>query len=121
MQSRIEPPILLSRLLTLVFAATLVVLAVMAVTVYKMFPLDRPEVFFLRTSYSTDTAVTLTRVMPAGGDLDSYRRAFIAEYIKTRNIFGRIRTIFAYVFAQTFYKKCNFAAGTSGTPSPAAL
>ena len=85
MQSRIEPPILLSRLLTLVFAATLVVLAVMAVTVYKMFPLDRPEVFFLRTSYSTDTAVTLTRVMPAGGDLDSYRRAFIAEYIKTRN------------------------------------
>ena len=85
MQSRIEPPILLSRLLTLVFAATLVVLAALAVTLYKMFPLDRPEVFFLRTTNPTNTEITLTQVMPDAGDLDAYRRAFIDEYIKIRN------------------------------------
>ncbi len=85
MQNRIEPPILLSRLLTLVFAATLVVLVVLAVTLYKMFPLDRPEVFFLRTVNPTNTEITLTQVLPDGGDLDDYRRAFIAEYVKMRN------------------------------------
>ncbi len=85
MQNRIEPPILLSRLLVLVFAATLVVLAAMAVTLYKMFPLDRPQVFFLRSSNPTDSEITLTQVMPNGGDLDDYRRNFIAEYIKSRN------------------------------------
>ena len=85
MQNRIEPPILLSRLLTLVFAATLVVLAVLVVTLYKMFPLDRPEVFFLRTTNPTNTEITLTSVLPDGGDLDEYRRRFVAEYVKTRN------------------------------------
>ncbi len=85
MQNRIEPPILLSRLLVLVFAATLVVLGVLAVTLYKMFPLERPEVFFLRSANPTDTEITLTQVMPNGGNADDYRRAFIAEYIKTRN------------------------------------
>ena len=85
MQNRIEPPILLSRLLTLVFAAALVVLAVMAVTLYRMFPLDRPEVFFLRTENPTNTEITLTQVLPDAGDLDDYRREFIAEYVKMRN------------------------------------
>lgn len=84
-QNRIEPPILLSRLLTLVFAATLVVLIVMAITLYKMFPLDRPEVFFLRSANPTNTEITLTQVMPSGGNLNDYRRAFIAEYVKIRN------------------------------------
>ncbi|MBP5364245.1 MAG: hypothetical protein J6Y49_02765 [Alphaproteobacteria bacterium] len=85
MQNRIEPPILLSRLLTLVFAATLVVSVVLAVTLYNMFPLDRPEVFFLRTANPTNTEITMTQVLPVGADLDQYKRAFIAEYIKTRN------------------------------------
>ncbi len=85
MQNRIEPPILLSRVLMLVFATTLVVLAAMAVTLYKMFPLDRPEVFFLRSANPTNTEITLTKVMPDVDGLDEYKRAFIAEYIKTRN------------------------------------
>ena len=94
MQDRIEPPILMSRLLTLVFAATLVVLVVLAVTLYKMFPLDRPEVFFLRTTNPTNTEITLTQVMPNGGDLDAYKREFVAEYVKTRNeIEPNIRTM----------------------------
>ena len=85
MQNRIEPPILLSRLLTLVFAASLVVLVVLAITLYKLFPLDRPEVFFLRTVDPTNTEITLNQVVPDGGDLEQYKRAFITEYIKARN------------------------------------
>ena len=85
MQNRVEPPILLSRLLTLVFAATLVVLVVLLVTLYNLFPLDRPEVFFLRSSNANNTEITLTQVMPDGEDLERYKRAFITEYIKNRN------------------------------------
>lgn len=85
MQNRIEPPILLSRLLTLVFAATLVVLGAMVVTLYNLFPLNRPEVFFLRSANMNDTEITLTQVMPNGDDLEIYKREFIKEYIKNRN------------------------------------
>lgn len=94
MQNRIEPPILLSRVLTLVFAATLVVLAALLITLYKMFPLDRPEVFFLRSVNPNNTQITLTQVMPDGDDLERYKRAFVAEYIKTRNeVTPSIRTM----------------------------
>ena len=85
MQNRVEPPILLSRLLTLVFAATLVVLAVLMVTLYNLFPLERPEVFFLRSANTNSTEITLTQVTPESDDLDTYKRAFIAEYVKYRN------------------------------------
>ncbi len=94
MQNRIEPPILLSRVLTLVFAATLVVLAVLIITLYNLFPLNRPEVFFLRSANTNATEITLTQVMPAGDDFDRYKRAFIAEYVKARNeIVPNIRTM----------------------------
>jgi type IV secretory pathway component VirB8 len=93
-QNRVEPPILLSRLLTLVFATTLVVLAVLSVTLYNLFPLDRPEVFFLRSSNTNNTEITLTQVMPEGEDLERYKRAFITEYIKNRNeITQNVRTM----------------------------
>ena len=94
MQNRVEPPILLSRLLTLVFAATLVVLVVLLVTLYNLFPLDRPEVFFLRSSNANNTEITLTQVMPDGEDLERYKRAVITEYIKNRNeIVPTVRTM----------------------------
>ena len=94
MQNRVEPPILLSRLLTLVFAATLVVLAVLMVTLYNLFPLDRPEVFFLRSANPGDTEITLTQIMPDGNDFETYKRAFITEYVKTRNeITQSVRTM----------------------------
>ncbi|MBO4625945.1 MAG: hypothetical protein J5679_01550 [Alphaproteobacteria bacterium] len=94
MQNRIEPPILLSRVLTLVFAATLVVLAVLLITLYNLFPLDRPEVFFLRSVNTNGVEITLNQVMPNGDDLEQYKRAFIAEYVKTRNeITPNVRTM----------------------------
>ena len=43
----IEPPILMSRILTFVLATSVVVLAALAVVLVKMIPLERPEVFFL--------------------------------------------------------------------------
>lgn len=85
MQTRIEPPILLSRLLALVFVATLVVLSALAITLYKMFPLDRPEVFFLQSAYTTDTEITLTEANPSGDGLNDYGREFVKEYVKARN------------------------------------
>ena len=85
MQSRIEPPILLSRLMTLVLATALVVLGVMGLTLYKMFPLNRPQVFFLMTRPSHTLDVTLREIPPTDENLDRYKRAFIKEYIKARN------------------------------------
>ena len=85
MQNRIEPPILLSRLMTLVLATAMVVLGVMVLTLYKMFPLNRPQIFFLMTRPSHTLQVTLHEMPPADENLDLYKRSFIREYIKARN------------------------------------
>ena len=93
-QNRVEPPILLSRLLTLIFAATLVVLAVLVFTLYNLFPLNRPEVFFLRSTPPDNTEITLTQIMPNDADLERYKQEFIKEYVKTRNeITTSVRTM----------------------------
>lgn len=85
MQSRIEPPILLSRILTFVLAGVLVVLVAMGVTLWQMFPLDRPQVFFLTTVVRDDLDVRLQEMPPRDEYLDTYKRGFIREYIKARN------------------------------------
>ena len=84
-QNRVEPPILLPRLMTFVFATAIVVLAVMGITLYKMFPLNRPQVFFLRARPSHTLEVTVRDIVPTDENLDFYKRAFIREYIKARN------------------------------------
>lgn len=85
MQDRIEPPILLSRTLTFVFAAALVVVVVLFITLYKMFPLTRPQVFFLMTQPRNDLEIRLAELPPTDENLDIYKRSFIREYIKARN------------------------------------
>ncbi|MBR4860007.1 MAG: hypothetical protein IKV10_01780 [Alphaproteobacteria bacterium] len=85
MQNRVEPPILLSRILTFVLATASVVLVVMGITLYKMFPLNRPQVFFLLSSPSHTQSVTLRDMQPESVNLDGYKRAFVKEYIKARN------------------------------------
>lgn len=82
MQERIEPPILISRLMTFVMATALVVLVVLVVTLDKMFPLNRPQVFFLTTENMADKELTLTKI-PA--DLDKYKMEFVKEYVRQRN------------------------------------
>ncbi len=85
MQNRIEPPILMSRILTFVFATTLVVLAVLGITLYKMFPLDHPQIFFLTTDYRSDLEITLTELPPNDENFELYKRRFVREYIRARN------------------------------------
>lgn len=85
MQDRVEPPILLSRLLTFVFAAALVMLVVLVLTLDKMFPLNRPEVFFMITQNPQNLEVFVRELPPEDANMDIYKRAFIREYIKARN------------------------------------
>lgn len=85
MQTRIEPPVLLSRITTFVFAAAAVMVGVLAFTLYNLFPLNRPQIFFLMTQPRNNLEITLTEMPPQNANLDGYKRAFIREYIKARN------------------------------------
>lgn len=84
-QNRIEPPVLVSRLMTFVLAAALVVLMALGLTLYKMFPLNRPEIFFLASQPRADLEVRLIEMPPNDENLANYKKAFIREYIKARN------------------------------------
>lgn len=83
MQERIEPPILVSRLMAFVMATSLVVLGVLVFTLDKMFPLNRPQVFFLTSQKLSDKELTLTK-MPTN-NLDGYKQKFVQEYVRARN------------------------------------
>lgn len=86
MATRIEPPVLLSRLLVFVFAAMIVVLGVLGVTLYNMYPLDRPQVFFLMTAPQNNLDIVVAEMVPNDGDmLENFKRSFIREYIRARN------------------------------------
>lgn len=81
----VEPPILLSKVLTFVLATALVVLAVLGFTIYKMFPLNRPQIFFLTTTIADNQDVKLIEMQPSSENLDKYKKAFVQEYIRHRN------------------------------------
>ncbi|MBQ7055906.1 MAG: hypothetical protein IJN91_03170 [Alphaproteobacteria bacterium] len=85
MSDRVKPPILLSRLMVFVCATAFVVLCVMLVTLTKMFPLNRPEIFFLTTTSPKDQQIKLVEMPVSGENVDLYKRAFIREYIRHRN------------------------------------
>lgn len=85
MSNRIEPPILMSRLLTFVFAAVLVITLVLLITLYELFPTDRPQIFFLMTQPKENLEISLLEMPPTDEHFEHYKRAFIREYIKARN------------------------------------
>lgn len=85
MQSRIEPPVLLSRLLLFVFAGCVVVLFVMFMTLENMFPLNRPEVFFITSKPEGASVIQITELPPNNQNLEAYKTAFVMEYIRERN------------------------------------
>ncbi len=85
MQNRTEPPVLLSRLLTLVLAASVVIAIILVITLFKMFPIERPQVFFLTTRLKPDTEVIL-QDMPQ--NIEVFKFSFLKEYIKARNEFS---------------------------------
>lgn len=85
MQNRVEPPVLISRLMTFVLATALVVLGVLVLTLTNMFPLNRPQVFFLTTAVRDTQVVKLVEMQPSSENLDRYKKAFVREYIRHRN------------------------------------
>ncbi len=83
----VEPPVLMSKVLTFVLATSVVVVCVLGFTLYKMIPLERPEVFFLRTP-TRSANVTIVPLIPDTTNkiaLDAYKRGFIREYVIARN------------------------------------
>ena len=80
MQNRVEPPVLLSRIIMFVLATALVVLAALGMTIYNMFPLNRPQVFFLTTTVRDNQDVRLVQMQPKSENLDRYTKAFVREY-----------------------------------------
>lgn len=85
MSNHVEPPVLLSRLMTFVFATAVVVLGTLAITLGNMFPLNRPQIFFLTTESRDDMDVKLIEMPPVDKNLEDYKLAFIREYVRHRN------------------------------------
>ena len=83
----VQPPILMSRLLTFVFATSFVVLCVLAFTLLKMVPIERPQVFFLLTPTQSANVEIIPMVPDATNidTLEAYKRGFIRQYITSRN------------------------------------
>lgn len=87
MSDTIKPPVLLSRLLGFVCAAAIVMLAMLGFTLWRMFPLNRPQVFFLTTELRPDMDVRLYAMQTKSDEahVAQYKEFFIKEYIKARN------------------------------------
>lgn len=85
MANIIEPPVLLSRLMTFVFATSVVVLISLFFTLAKMFPLDKTQIFFLMAQPSSELEIEIKPFTPSAENLDIYKHAFIKEYFKARN------------------------------------
>ncbi len=85
MKNRIEPPILLSRLLVFVLAMSVVVLFALGITLKNMFPLNRPQIFFLTAQLRDNVEVRIIEMPTDDAYADRYVRAFIREYIRARN------------------------------------
>ena len=99
MQNRVKPPILISRIMTFVLATAVVVLGALVITLTNMFPLNRPQVFFLTTTVRDDQDIRLVEMQPKSENLDRYKKAFVREYIRNRNE--------VYTNAQAMHKKWN--------------
>ena len=54
-------------------------------TLYNMFPLNRPQVFFLTTTVRDDQDIRLIEMQPSSENLDRFKKAFVREYIRHRN------------------------------------
>jgi type IV secretory pathway component VirB8 len=71
--------------MTFVLATALVVLVALGITIYNMFPLNRPQVFFLTTDISDNQDIRLIEMQPRSENTDQYKQEFVREYIRHRN------------------------------------
>lgn len=83
----VEPPVLMSRVLAFVLATSAVVLAALLITLFKMIPLERPEVFFLFTPTRSTNVVIEPLSLDADDKkaIENYQEGFIREYVIARN------------------------------------
>lgn len=109
MQDRVEPPILISRIMVFVFATALVVLGALGTTVYNMFPLNRPQIFFLGATARDNQNIQLIEMQPKSENLDRYKKAFVREYVRHRNEI--------YTNPQAMYQKWDSESGAVRTMS----
>ncbi len=68
-----------------VFATALVVLGTLLITLYKMFPLNHPQVFFLTTTPRGNLEIKLTELVPTDDNFKAFKERFVREYIRARN------------------------------------
>jgi len=85
MANTIEPPVLLSRLMTFVFAGAVAVVIILILTITRITPLQRTQVFFLTTQPRNDLEISLTTLAVNDQNLALYKESFLKEYIKARN------------------------------------
>ena len=51
-----------------------------------MYPLDRPQIFFLMTAPQNNLDIVVAEMVPNEGEMfDNFKRTFIREYIRARN------------------------------------
>jgi type IV secretory pathway component VirB8 len=71
--------------MTFVFAASLVVVIVLIITLVKMYPLHRTQIFFLTTQPRAELEIKLIDFVPSADNIEKYKQAFVKEYIRARN------------------------------------
>lgn len=81
----IEPPVLMSRIMTFVFAAALAVVVVLVITLTNLLPLSRTQIFFLTTQPRELSEITIKSFSPNDANIEVFKENFIKEYIKVRN------------------------------------
>lgn len=100
MANIVKPPVLVSRTLTFVLAASIAVLATLVFSLYNMAPLTRPEVFFLMNQ-SRNVNYVLRNPNPKDSKDPKKEKQIQQEYIK-----GFIRT---YIIARNSLEDSRFA------------
>ena len=60
-------------------------LFVLAMTIEKMFPLNRPEIFFVTARTEQNTLIQVAQMQPTEKFADTYMQAFVMEYLRARN------------------------------------
>ncbi|MDR1206830.1 MAG: type IV secretion system protein [Rickettsiales bacterium] len=81
----IEPPVLMSRIITFVFAAAFATVVVLVLAISNLLPLNRTQIFLLTTSPRENMEIEVQPYSPNDANIDVYKQNFIKEYIKLRN------------------------------------
>ena len=81
----IEPPILMSRIMTFVFAAALATVVVLVLTLSNLSPLSRTQIFFLTTVPKNTLELEIKPYAINDSNIEEFKKNFIKEYVKVRN------------------------------------